>query len=199
MLPGLPTFLNRNISEGNSILSFIIDTIRSQKPTQKRKKKPGKSSSTNPRRLSSKRIFGESNESPAPVKMCESCDLKDETELSSDRDKWPIGKIETCCFHKICKLLDLADHSKEPLMNALGGFDQTTVAYIEKKYEGNGGFGTAKKVLGKWGSRNQENNVGALKKILKDTMQRIDVVVEIEIWENLSICHGCGIKLNKPH
>jgi hypothetical protein len=37
--------------------------------------------------------------------------------------------------------------------------------------------------------------VGALKKILKDTMQRDDVVEEIEKWENLSVCHGCGIKL----
>jgi hypothetical protein len=59
-------------------------------------------------------------------------------------------------------------------------------------------LGTAKEVLGKWGSRNQENNVAALKKLLKDTMQRSDVVIEIEKWENLSVCHGCGIKLNKP-
>jgi hypothetical protein len=57
--------------------------------------------------------------------------------------------------------------------------------------------GTAEEVLNKWGSSNQENNVGALKKILKNTMQRDDVVVEIEKWENLSVCHGCGIKLNK--
>jgi hypothetical protein len=175
-------FVNKKISEENSILSFIIDTIGSQKPTQKRKKKRGRSSYTNRRRM----------ESP----MCSSCTSKDETQLSSDRYKWPIGKIENSCFRQICKLLDLADRSKEPLMGALGGFDQTTAAYIEKKYEGNGGLGTAKKALGKWGSRNQENNVGALKKILKDTMQRVDVVDEIEKWENLSVCHGCGIKLN---
>ena len=132
--------------------------------------------------------------------MCESCYLKDETQLSSDREKWPIGKIETCCFHKICKLLDLADRSKEPLMNALGSFDQTEAAYIDKKYDR--GVGIAEVALGQWGSSNQENNVGALKKILKDTMERIDVVDEIEKWENLSVCHGSGIKLNalnKPH
>jgi hypothetical protein len=132
--------------------------------------------------------------------MCESCTSKDETQLSSDRDKWPIGKIENGCFHQICSLLDLAVRSKEPLMSALDGFDQTMAAGIKTKYEAKGGLGTAKEVLNKWGSSNQENNnVGALKKILKDTMQRDDVVVEIEKLENLRVCHGCGIKLNKPH
>ncbi|CAB4021516.1 Hypothetical predicted protein [Paramuricea clavata] len=175
------------------------DNIRSQKSAQKRRKKPIRLSSTNPRRLLSKRNFGENNESPRPVKMCGSCTSKDETQLSSDRDKWPIGKIENGCFHQICSLLDLAVRSKEPLMSALDGFDQTTAAGIKTKYEAKGGLGTAEEVLGKWGSRNQENNVGALKKILKDTMQRDDVVIEIEKWENLRVCHGCGIKLNKPH
>ena len=33
--------------------------------------------------------------------------------------------------------------------------------------------------------------MGALKKIFKDTMRRDDVVVEIEKWEKLSVCHGC--------
>ncbi|CAB4014032.1 Hypothetical predicted protein [Paramuricea clavata] len=164
---------NETSSEASS-----SDTIGSQKPTQKSKKS--------------------SKESP----MCSSCDSKDKTPLSSDRDKWPIGKIEFGCFDEICKLLDLTDRSKKPLMSALGGFDQTTAACIEKKYERMGGVGIAEVVLGRWGSSNQENNVGALKKILKDTMQRDDVVVEIEKWENLSVCHGCGIKLNalnKPH
>ena len=156
-------------------MSFIIDTIRSQKPTQE-SKKPSK-------------------ESP----VCSSCASKDETPLSSDRDKWPIGKIEIGCFYQICDLLDLAYCSKEPLMSALGCFDQTTAACIEKTYGEKGGFGIAKEALGKWGSSNQENNVGVLKKILEDTMQRSDVVVEIEKWENLSVCHGCGMKLNKPH
>ncbi|CAB4030925.1 Hypothetical predicted protein [Paramuricea clavata] len=160
---------NETSSEASS-----SDNIGSQKPTQESKKS--------------------SKESP----MCSSCASKGETQLSSDRDKWPIGKIENSCFRQICKLLDLADRSKEPLTGALGGFDQITVAYIEKKYEDKGGMGTAKKVLGKWGSRNKENNVGALKKILEDTMQRVDVVEEIEKWENLFVCHGCGIKLNKP-
>ncbi|CAB4018755.1 Hypothetical predicted protein [Paramuricea clavata] len=132
--------------------------------------------------------------------MCRSCASKHETQLSSDRDKWPIGKIENGCFYKICNLLDLAYLSNEPLMNALGCFDQTTAAGIEKKYEREGGLGIAKEVLGKWGSSNQENNVGALKKILEDTMKRVDVVIEIEKWESLSVCHGCGItiKLSKP-
>jgi hypothetical protein len=163
-------------------LPFIIDTIGSQKPTQKKKKKRGRTSSTNVRRISSK-------ESP----MCSSC-ASSETQLSSDREKWPIGKIEIGCFQKICELLDLADRSSEPLMTALGCFSQTTVAYIDTKYE-RVRVGIAKEVRDKWGSRNQENNVGALKKILKDTMQRDDVVEEIEKWENLSVCHGCGIKL----
>jgi hypothetical protein len=153
-------------------LPFIIDNIGSQNPTQESKKS--------------------SKESP----MC-SCDSS-ETPFSSDRDKWPIDKIEIGCFQQICKLLDLAEKSKEPLVSALGGFDQTTAACIEKTYGEKGGMGTAKEVLGKWGSRNQENNVGALKKILEDTMKRVDVVVEIEKWENLSVCHGCGIKWNKP-
>ncbi|CAB4043370.1 Hypothetical predicted protein [Paramuricea clavata] len=145
--------------------------IRSQIPTQKSCKKP--------------------------IKMCSFCTSKDETPLSSNRDKWPICKIENDCFGEICKLLDLADRSKKPLMSALGSFDQTTAAYIEKKYEREGGVGTAKKVLCQWGSSNHKNNVGALKKILEDTMQRIDVVDEIEKWKKLSVCHGCGIKLNK--
>ncbi|CAB4003535.1 Transcriptional-regulating factor 1 [Paramuricea clavata] len=152
----------------------ITDTIGSQKPTQESKRS--------------------SKESP----MCSSCASKDKTPLSSDRDKWPIGKIEFGCFRQICKLLDLADSSKEPLLSALGGFDQTTAAYIEKKYEIMR-VGIAKEVLDIWGSSSHENNVGALKKILKHTMQRIDVVDEIENWENLSVCHGCGIKCNKPH
>jgi hypothetical protein len=160
--------------EENSILSFIIDTIGSQKPTQESKKS--------------------SKESP----MCSSCVSKDETPLSSDQDKWPIGKIENSSIHQICILLDLSDRSKEPLMNALGCFDQTTAAYIKTKYGEKGGVGTAEEVLNKWGSSNQENNVGALKKILKDNMQRVDVVEEIEKWEKLFVCHGCGIKLNKP-
>ena len=129
--------------------------------------------------------------------MCSSFASKDETPLSSDRDKWPIGKIEIGCFDQICKLLDL-EHSTVPLMSALGGFNQTTAALIKKKYEAKGGLGIAEEVLNKWGSSNQENNVGALKKILTDTMQRVDVVGEIEKWEKLSVCHGCGIKLNKP-
>ncbi|CAB4003641.1 Hypothetical predicted protein [Paramuricea clavata] len=85
-------------------------------------------------------------------------------------------------------------------MNALGGFDQITAAYIKTKYGERGGVGTAEEVLNKWASRNRENNnVGALKKILEDTMQRDDVVEEIEKWEKLSVCHGCGIRLNKPY
>jgi protein-arginine kinase activator protein McsA len=154
-------------------LSFIIDNIGSQKPTQ------------------------ESKKSSKEIPMCSSCASKDETPLSSDRNKWPIGKIEISCFQQICKLLDLAEKSKEPLVSALGCFDQITAARIVKTYGEKGGLGTAKELLGRWGSRNHENNVGALKKILKDTMQRSDVVIEIEKWENLSVCHGCGIKLNK--
>jgi hypothetical protein len=66
--------------------------------------------------------------------MCSSCASKDETPLSSDREKWPIGKIEIGCFDEICKLLDLAYCSKKPLMNALGGLDQTTAAGIKITY-----------------------------------------------------------------
>jgi hypothetical protein len=153
-------------------LYFIIDAIGSKKPTQKSKKS--------------------SKESP----MCSSCASKDETPLSSDRDKWPIGKIEIGCFHQICKLLDFANGSKGPLVSALGCFDQTEAAGIKMAYEAKGGLGTAEEVLFKWGSRNHENNVGALKKIVRYTLQRIDVVDEIEKWENSSVCHGCGIKLN---
>jgi hypothetical protein len=135
-----------------------------------------------------------SKESP----MCSSCASKDETQLSSDREKWPIAKIEIGCFDEICKLLDLAYGSKEPLMSALGSFDQTEAAGIIITYEARGGSGTAEEVLCKWGSSDQENNnVGVLKKILKDTMQRDDVVVEIEKWKKLSVCHGCGIKMHK--
>jgi CDGSH-type Zn-finger protein len=151
-------------------LSFIIDTIGSQKPTQESKKS--------------------SKESP----MCSSCVSKDETPLSSDRDKWPIDKIDNACFHQICILLDLTEKSKVPLMSALDGFAQTTAAYIDKKYE-IVRVGIAKEVLCRWGSSNHKNNVGALKKILK----KILVVDEIQKWENLRVCHGCGMKLNKPH
>ncbi|CAB4022665.1 Hypothetical predicted protein [Paramuricea clavata] len=107
-----------------------------------------------------------SKESP----MCGSCASKDETQLSSDRDKWPIGKIENGCFDEICKLLDLAYSSKDALVSALGSFDQTTAAGIKITYEVKGGLGTAEEVLGKWGSSNQENNVGALiRRFLKIT------------------------------
>jgi hypothetical protein len=80
-------------------------------------------------------------------------------------------------------------------MSALGGFDQTMALGIKRKYEAKGGVGVAKEVLGRWGSSNHENNVGALKKIVEDTMGRVDVLDEIERWEKLSVCHGCGIKL----
>jgi hypothetical protein len=195
-------------------LSFIIDTFGS-KPTQETTKKPRRLSFTNLRRSSSKGSPGENNKSPTneisnegykatpplprKFKMCSSCTSKDETQLLINRDEWPIGKIENGCFHNICKLLDLADRSNEPLMSALDGFDQTMAACIKKRYEGNGGLGTAEEALGKWGSSNHENNVRALKKILKDTMKRVDVLDEIKKWEKLPVCHGCGIRLNKPH
>jgi hypothetical protein len=173
MFPGLSTFEIKKFLKKIIFLSFIIDTIGSKKPTQESKEKP-------------------------KFKMCSSCVSKDETPLSDKRDEWPIGKIEIGCFNQICKLLDIDTRSKEPLMIALGGFDQTVAAGIKKKFEAKGGSGIAEEVLGKWGSSKHENNVGALKKILKDIMERNDVVLEIKKWEKLSVCHGCGARLDKP-
>jgi hypothetical protein len=177
----------KNISEENSILSFIIDTIGSQTPGQEIQQLPTKESP------------GGNNNFPPPVQMCTSCDTKDETQLSSDRDKWPIGKIENGCFQQICELLDIAKRNNRPLMSALDGFDQTMAACIKKEYEAKGGSGTTEEVLGKWGSSKHENNVGALKKILKKIVKRVDVLDVIEKWKKLSVCHGCGIRLNKSH
>jgi hypothetical protein len=199
-----PPFEIESFWKGNFVLSFIIDIIGPTEPIQESEKKP---------RLSSKRSPSGNNKSPSYATMneisndgseetppmCSSCSSKGATQLSSDRDKWPIGKIEIGCFQKICKLLDLADWNNEPLISALDGFDRTMAAEIKKKYEANGGLGTAEEVLGKWGSSNHENNVEALQKILKDIVKRVDVFDEIEQWENLSVCHGCGVKLNKSH
>ena len=59
------------------------------------------------------------------------------------------------------------------------------------------GKGMANKALGIWGASDRENNVGALKKIVKCTMKRDDVFCVIKNWEKLPVCHGCSINLQE--
>ena len=158
-------------SNGSNVGNSIIDNEETLQPTQ--------------------------NFSPTNHKMCNPCVSKAETQLSDDRNNWAIFKMETAHYREICKLLDLSDRSKEPLLSALGCFDVTESDTIKQEFTSCGGVGTAKKALGRWGNEDRNNNVGALKKILKDKMKRIDVLDVIEKWEKLPVCHGCGVSL-KP-
>ena len=132
-------------------------------------------------------------ESQPASRMCVSC--RATNEHPDDRNKWPIHKVEIGYFEKICELLDLHEHSKVPILSALECFNHTEVATMKQKFEAQGGIGLAKVALQKWGTGKRQNNVGALKKIVENTMERIDVLEEIEKWEKLPVCHGCGIKL----
>ncbi len=129
--------------------------------------------------------------------MCDHCIMKQGTQPSADRNEWPIDKIELGYLEEICKLLDLDDRSKKPLLVALGCFTSIDAASIIKQFEPKGGKGIAKKALGIWGTVDRTHSVGALKKILS-SMPRCDVLQVIENWEKLSVCHGCGITLKKP-
>ena len=126
--------------------------------------------------------------------MCGECVENDKSQQPHDRDNWPIYKIENGCLEEICKLLDL-DRSAKSLMVALGCFSANEAALITKEFMPSG-CGIAKRALDRWGASKKENNVGALKKILEETMQRVDVVNVIEDWEKKRVCHGCGVKLN---
>jgi hypothetical protein len=135
-------------------------------------------------------------ESQPDSKMCVSCDdATNKHQLPDDRNKWPIDKIELSYLQAICKLLDLDHVSNEPILSALECFNQLQAATMKKQFEGNGGIGLAHDALKIWGTADDENNVGALKKIVKNKMKRIDVLNEIKKWEKLSVCHGCGMKL----
>jgi hypothetical protein len=134
-------------------------------------------------------------ESQSASRMCVSCRATNVNQLPDARNEWPIHKVEISYFQKICKLLDLGEGSKQPILSALECFDQIEVATIKQKFEEKGGIGIANVALQKWGTADRKNNVGALKKIVENTMKRIDVLVEIENWEQLCVCHGCGIKL----
>ena len=131
--------------------------------------------------------------SPTTDKMCGMCVINREEQLPDDRDKWPIDKIEHGCFQKMCELIDLSDRSKIPLMSALSGFSNNDADSITQEFTAKGGRGIAKKALGKWGASDRSHNVGALKEILQHAMQRVDVILEIERWEKMSVCHGCGL------
>jgi hypothetical protein len=131
--------------------------------------------------------------SPTTDKMCGKCVMNGETQLPDGRDKWPIDKIEHGCLQKMCELIDL-HYNKTPLMSALGCFSNTEADSIAQEFTVTGGIGIARKALGRWGTSDRSHNVGALKRILQYTMERVDVVVEIERWEKMSVCHGCGIK-----
>jgi hypothetical protein len=91
----------------------------------------------------------------------------------------------------------LEDRSNESLLVALGCFSTNQADLIKQEFKPSG-RGMAKKALDLWGTSERENNVGALKKILQDTMKRMDVLTEIEDWNKLHVCHGCGVKLSQP-
>ncbi|CAB4028249.1 Hypothetical predicted protein [Paramuricea clavata] len=134
---------------------------------------------------------------PTRGEMCPRCIMTDETDLPQDRNKWPIAQIEKDCFQEICNLLDLYDLSKEPLMIALDCFTTKEVTLITQEFMATRGKGMASKALGIWGTSEDGNNVGTLKDILKNTMERVDVLEKIENWEKLSVCYGCGINLQE--
>ena len=133
--------------------------------------------------------------SPTTDKMCDECVMNSETQLSDERDKWPIDKIEHGCLQKMCELIDLPDRSREPLMSALGDFSNNEADSITQEFTATGGKGISKRALDMWGTSDRSHNVGALKEILRHTMRRDDVIQRIEKWEKMSVCHGCGIKL----
>jgi hypothetical protein len=133
--------------------------------------------------------------SQSASEMCVSCGATNKNQLPDDRNKWPIDKIEISSFQKISKLLDLDQFSKVPILSALECFDRLEIATMKKQCEAKGGTGIAEVALQRWGTGKRQNNVGALKKIVEETMGRVDVLDEIENWEKLCVCHGCGIKL----
>jgi hypothetical protein len=187
----------------NPTLSFVIDTTGSKTPTQESEKKQSPGGTTD--EISNENYKGTTPPpsrrfSPTSDKMCGKCVMNCETQLPDDpdRDEWPIDKIEHGCFQKMCELIDLYDRSKIPLMSALGCFCNTEADSINQEFKATGGMGIAKKALGRWGTSHRSHNVGALKEILQYTMKRMDVIREIERWEKMSVCHGCGIK-NLPN
>ncbi|CAB4044785.1 5 -methylthioadenosine S-adenosylhomocysteine nucleosidase, partial [Paramuricea clavata] len=121
---------------------------------------------------------------------------KPKLEESSNEDEYE-GQKESQPASRmcICKLLDLDNVSKEPILSALECFDVLEATIMKNTFEAKGGIGLAKDALLKWGVADGENNVGALKKIVENKMKRTDVLDEIKKWEKLSVCHGCGIKL----
>ena len=116
-------------------------------------------------------------------------------ENPGDRDSWPIHKIEHGCLDEIYMLLDLEDRSNKSLLAALG-FTSTDADSIRQTCRQKG-CSMAKNALGKWGTSEKVHNVGALKKILKNELKRVDVLEVFEKWEKLHVCHGCGVKLRQ--
>ena len=91
----------------------------------------------------------------------------------------------------------MKDRNNESLLAALGCFSTNQADQIKQKFKPSG-CGMAKKALDVWGTSEKKNNIGALKKILQDTMKRMDVLTKIEDWNKLHVCHGCGVKLSQP-
>ena len=127
--------------------------------------------------------------------MCCHCLSSNKSRLPDNRDEWPIHKIDSSTYSAVCENLDLK-LGKKPLVEALGCFSTKEVAKLQQKHSPTGGIGLSKEALGIWGNSDCTHNVSKLKKILKEDMQRIDVLQEIEEWETFSVCHRCGIRLN---
>ena len=128
--------------------------------------------------------------------MCNPCvmEKKSDSELSENRDTWPISMIDPGTFEEICTLIDLEDRNTIPLFKAFDCFNQTEVAKMTSECKPTGGLGIAKKALNKWGTNCRENNVGAFKVIVEKSLQRDDVLKKIRAWEKMSVCHSCGRK-----
>ena len=145
--------------------------------------------------------YADSPRTQRKAPMCKPCLNAKESPLPKERELWPIDKIELGCFQEICELLDLEERNRNntSILSALGCFSQNEAEKI-KKQAGKGGDGLAPKIaLGRWGTNDLENNVGALKKILENSLARSDVLQKFTKWEEMSVCHGCGVQLDKSH
>ena len=81
--------------------------------------------------------------------MCSFCSANKLQQAPSIRNEWPINKIETSCYEKICTLLDLTDRNKTSILVALGCFSQTQASLITQEFRGTGGIGVAHRALSK--------------------------------------------------
>ena len=85
---------------------------------------------------------------------------------------------------KIYTYLDHEDMSSEDLVSAFDHFTHFEGADMRKSCKPNGGKGLAEMVIKNWANDpDSNNNINALKKIVKNRLKRKDVLELIENWE----------------